>query len=147
MRPRLIRPLAALGAAATLTVALTQSTTTAAFTATTGDAGNQVSSASTFCTAPGRVDTPAAVDTGLYQSQRTSNYHANPTIGVISTAGAVARTLIKFDLSGRPAGCVVQSAVLTLRVANGTPGATSTGTATRCSPAPARPRCPWRTAT
>jgi hypothetical protein len=126
MRPRLIRlirPLAALGAAATLTVALTQSTTSAAFTATTGDGGNRVSSAPTFCTAVGRVDTPSAVDTGLYQSQPGQNYSTNPTIGVISTAGSIARTLIKFDLSGRPAGCTVQSAILTMRVANGTPGA------------------------
>jgi hypothetical protein len=78
---RLARPLAALAAAAVLTVGLTQSTTTAAFTAQTGDTGNQ-------------------------------------------SANAVARSLIKFTLKGKPAGCVVASAVLTLRVSNGTAGST-----------------------
>ena len=125
----LARPLAALAAAAVLTVGLTQSTTTAAFTAQTGDTGNQVSSAATFCSEPGRVDTLPqvgfpTVDTGIYQSQPTSKFASNPTIGTISSANAVARSLIKFTLKGKPAGCVIASAVLTLRVSNGTAGST-----------------------
>jgi hypothetical protein len=122
---RLVRPLAALGVAAALTVALTQSTTSAVFTAQTGDSGNQVSSAATFCASPGHVDTfTAAVDTGLYESQPGSNFSTNASTGVISTAPGRARTLIKFDLSGRPARCTAQSAVLTMRVNSGTAGAT-----------------------
>jgi len=124
-RWRVARPFAALGLAAALTTALAQSTTSAAFTATTGDPGNQVSSAPTFCASPGRVDIiTTAVDTGLYESQATSNFASNASTGVISTAPARARTLIKFDLSGRPTRCTAQSAILTMRVNSGTAGAT-----------------------
>jgi hypothetical protein len=118
---------AAAALAAALTVTLTQNTTTAAFTAQSGDSGNSVTARADFCTAPGRVDTLPdtgypTVDTGLYQTQPTTNFSGNNTIGTISSSGAVARSLIKFTLKGKPAGCVVTSAVLSLRVSNGTTG-------------------------
>jgi len=120
---------AAAALAAALTVTLTQNTTTAAFTAQSGDSGNSVTARADFCTAPGRVDTLPdtgypTVDTGIYQTQPTTKFASNPTIGTISSANAVARSLIKFTLKGKPAGCVVASAVLTLRVSNGTVGST-----------------------
>ena len=118
---------AAVAAAGVLTVALTQSTTGAVFTGQTGNAADQVTAAPDFCTAPGRVDTlPTTgyptVDTGIYQSQPTTDFSANTTIGTISASGAIARSLIKFSLKGKPSGCVVASAVLTLRVSSGTTG-------------------------
>ena len=114
-----------------LTVALTQNTTTAAFTGQTSDTGNSATAAADFCSAPGRVDTlPTTgyptVDTGIYQTQPTTNFSANTTIGTISSTGAIARSLIKFSLMSKPAGCVVASATLKLRVSNGTAGSTIT---------------------
>ena len=119
---------AAAGALAVgLTVTLSQSTTTAAFTAQTVDAGSSATAAPAFCSAPGRVDTlqlTGVVDTGIYQSQPGTNYAGTATIGVISSSGALARSLIKFPLTSKPSGCVVTSAVLSLRVSNGTTGST-----------------------
>jgi len=112
--------------AAALVLALTQNTTTAAFTAQTSDDGNSTTAAADFCSAPGRVDTltTGTVDAGLYQSQPTTNYASTATFGTISSAGALARSLIKFPLLSKPSGCVVASAVLTMRVSNGTAGST-----------------------
>jgi hypothetical protein len=121
----------AVALAAGLTVVLSQNTTGAVFTGQTADTGNQVTANSDFCSAPGRVDTlPTTgyptVDTGIYQTQATTNYSTTTTIGTISSTGAVARSLIKFTLMSKPSGCVVASAVLTMRVANGTAGSTIT---------------------
>src|SRR5215218_2012169 len=112
-----------------LTIALTQNTTTAAFTGQTADTGNYVIAQADFCTAPGRVDTlPTAgypaVDTGTYQAQPTTAFPTTTPLGTISTTGSIARTLIKFTLKPKPSGCVVDSAVLTLRVSSGTAGET-----------------------
>jgi hypothetical protein len=123
---RYLRRLAAMGTAAALTVVLAQNTTSAAFTAQTGDTSNQVTAAADFCSSPGRADALSAgtVDTAIYQSQPTTNFASNVSIGVLSPASAVARALIKFPLAAKPSGCVIASAVLTMRVNSGTAGST-----------------------
>jgi hypothetical protein len=116
--------------AGALTVALSQSTTTAAFTAQTVDTGNQVTANSDFCAATGTSVTlpnptyPVVVDTAVYESQPTLNYSTNVQLGIVAPTGGRARTLIKFTLPTRPSGCVVASAALKLRVTNGAVGAT-----------------------
>jgi hypothetical protein len=129
VRRRRLWQAGAVALAGALTVALTQNTTTAAFTAQTVDTGNAVTAKTDFCTAPGRLDTlpsptyPTVVDTGLYESQPATNFSTNVQIGVVAPAAGRARSLIKFTLPPKPAGCVVASAVLKLRVANGAAGA------------------------
>jgi len=116
--------------AAVLTFALTQNTTTAAFTGQTSDTNNSVRAATEFCASAGTTVTlpnatyPTAVDTGLYESQPTTNFAANVQLGIVAPAGGRIRSLIKFTLPTRPSGCVVASANLRLRVTNGAVGAT-----------------------
>jgi hypothetical protein len=116
IRPRLLRPLAALGVAATLTVALTQSTTSASFTATTGDAGNQVSSAASFCTSPGNASLSPIADAAANQAAPNSKYGTATTIGVaVGVTSANAYTFIAFSVATQaplPARCRVTSATL-----------------------------------
>jgi hypothetical protein len=132
MRPRvmrLVRPVAALGAAATLTVALTQSMTSAAFTATTGDGGNRVSSASTFCTAPDSRSLSPTADTAAYQAQPTNKYGTATGIGVgVGTTTTMnAHAFITFSVATQaplPAGCRVTSATLRFFASTPMTGAT-----------------------
>lgn len=118
----------AVAVAAAVTVALTQNTTTAAFTAQTADTGNSVTAKNDFCTAPGQSVTlpnatyPTVYDTAIYESQDT-NWSTNVQLGVVATAPGRARTLIKFQLPARPSGCLVASADLQLHVTNGAVGA------------------------
>jgi hypothetical protein len=118
-----------LALAAVLTVALTQNTTTAAFTAQTSDTGNRVTARADFCTATGTSVTlpnptyPNVYDTALYESQPVLNYSTSVQLGIVAPAGGRVRTLIKFTLPSRPAGCGVASATLSLRVTNGAVGA------------------------
>jgi hypothetical protein len=119
----------AVALAGALTVALTQNTTTAAFTAQTVDTGNSVTAKTDFCTAAGQVATlpnasyPTVYDTGLYESQAGLNYSSDPKIGVVATSPGRVRSLIKFTLPPKPSGCVVASATLKLHVTNGAAGA------------------------
>ena len=112
----------AVALAGALTVALTQNTTTAAFTGQTVDTGNQVTAKTDFCSDPGRVDTvvTGTVDTGVAEGNPTTNYSANPSIGVAQTWSSTgrARTLIKFALPPKPSGCVVASAAMKLHVSS-----------------------------
>jgi large repetitive protein len=101
--------------AAGLTLALTQNTTTAAFTGQTSDVGNSVGTAADFCTSPGTSTLIATADTAVYQANATANYGATTGIGVGSGVGANAYSYIKFTLpSSLPAGCILTSAVLRL---------------------------------
>ena len=129
IRPRLIRPLAALGVAATLTVALTQSTTSASFTATTGDAGNQVSSAATFCASSGSASLSPIADTAAYQSQPNTKYGtgAGVGVGVGTTTTMSAYAFIAFSVATQaplPARCRVTSATLKFFASTPMTGAT-----------------------
>lgn len=125
---RYARRLAGLGAAAAFTVLLTQHTTTAAFTAQTGDTGNAVSTAATFCTSPGSTSPAltATMDTAVYQSNPHTNYGAGASIGVGSATSANAYSYVKFDLTAAPipARCTITNATLTIRASTPTAGAT-----------------------
>jgi hypothetical protein len=111
---RLARPLAALGVAAGLTVGLAQQTTTAAFTATTGDTGNSVTAAASFCATPGGTTVIASADTTTYQQSPTSVYGSSGDVGVGSQSGQNGRVLVKFTLPPLGAHCVVTGATLRL---------------------------------
>jgi hypothetical protein len=120
---------AVLGVAATLTAALTQSATSAAFMATTGDAGNQVTTAATFCTSPDSVTLSPTSDAAVYQSQPATRYGSSPSmgVGVGTTTTANAHTFITFSLATQaplPARCRVTSATLNVHATTPMTGAT-----------------------
>jgi len=128
-RWRVVRPLAALGLAAALTTALAQSTTSAAFTATTGDPGNQVNSAATFCASPGTTILSPTADAAVYEVNANTKYGTTTGMGVgAGTAtGMRAFTFIAFALASQqpmPARCQVTSAKLNLFASTPTTGAT-----------------------
>jgi hypothetical protein len=114
--PRFGRRAAALSAAVVLTVVLAQSATSAAFTAQTQNAGDQVSSAATFCTTPGSATLPVAMDTAVYQANPDFNYGSATGIGVGSANSANAYSYVKFTLSSAPipARCTLTSATLSV---------------------------------
>jgi len=115
MRPaRIARPLAALVVAAGLTVGLGQHATTAAFTAQTGDSGNSVTAAASFCASPGGSTLGAAADTTGYQQNPTTIYGTGVDTGVGSGSGANGRVLVRFSLPALGAHCVVTAATLRL---------------------------------
>lgn len=116
--PRFARRLVATGVAAGMTVLLAQSTTTAAFTATTGDTANQVTTAATFCTTPG-TDTVTAGEDAVSNGtagQTTTTNGSSTTMPVGISATAAGYAYIRFDLTGAPARtrCTVTGATLTL---------------------------------
>ena len=108
------RRLAVLGAAAAFTVLLAQHTTTAAFTAQTGDTGNQESTAASFCASQGGNTYGASADTTTYQQNPTNIYGTSVETGVGSSSGANGRVLIRFPLPALGAHCVVTGATLRL---------------------------------
>jgi len=121
---RLTRPLAALGVAAGLTVGLAQHTTSAAFTATTGDTGNSVTAATSFCASPGGTTLTASADTTTYQQSPTTAYGSSVDIGVGSYTGGNGRMLVKFTLPALGAHCVVTAGTLRLYAHNPETGRT-----------------------
>jgi hypothetical protein len=117
-RRRLVRfgrRLAALGAAAALTVALAQSTTTAAFTAQTGN-GNTVSTATTFCTSPGSDTAVAGEDSSTNGTPgNTTNTNAGGNLSVGTSTAGDGYGYIRFtDMDPVPSRCRILSATLTL---------------------------------
>ena len=106
------RRLAVLGAAAVLTVALAQSTTTAAFNGQTGDTGNQATTASTFCTTPGTDTVGPSADTTVYLTNPTTTYGTSSDTGVGSASGADGRVLVRFSLPPARTRCTVTAATL-----------------------------------
>ena len=126
---RFARPLGAFGLAAALTAALTQSTTSASFTATTGDAGNKVSSAATFCASTGSASLSPVADTAAYQAQPNTKYGTATGIGVGvgTTTSMNAYSFIAFAVATQqplPARCRVTGATLTVFATTPTSGAT-----------------------
>jgi hypothetical protein len=118
------RRLAVLGAAAAFTVLLAQHTTTAAFTAQTGDTGNTATTAASFCTVPGPQTVSATADTTVYQTNPTNEYGFSGEIGVGSGSGANGRVLLRFPTPSPPGShCALTAAKLRLHV--NTPSATS----------------------
>jgi hypothetical protein len=125
--------LAVLAGASAFTVLLAQHTTTAAFTAQTGDTGNQATTATTFCTSPGTSANLAPTrDTAIYEVNANANYSATG-IGVGTGASGDAYTLLKFTLPTIPARCTVTAA--TLYVYAKTPTAPATVNAYRSTQA------------
>jgi hypothetical protein len=114
-----------MGAAAAFTVLLAQHTTTAAFTAQTGDGGNSATTAATFCASPGSTQLTATSDTAVYQASPDTNYGSSPGIGIRSNSGSNAYSYVKFTLTSAPipARCTVTSATLTIRTSSPTAGA------------------------
>jgi|SRR5215213_3547319 len=120
--PLLLR-LGAAGAAVFLTVALSESTSSAAFTGGTTDGGNKVTAATDFCTSPGSSTLTATADTTAFASQPTSNAGGTATsLTVISANTVDARTFLRFSpLPSVPSGCVL-TAVLKIRASAPTAG-------------------------
>lgn len=116
--PRFARRLVAMVLAAGLTVLLAQSTTTAAFTATTGDTGNRANTAATFCTTPGTDTVTAGEDTvsngTAGQTGTTNGSSTTMPVGISPTAAGYG--YIRFDLTPYPARnrCTITAATLTL---------------------------------
>lgn len=121
---RLVRLLLALGVAGGLTVGLSQTATTAAFTSQTGDDGNQVSTAATFCASPSSTTLGPSSDTAVYQANPNQNYGATTGIGIGTGAGVNGFSLLKFSLPALPARCQITGATLTIRASTPTAGAT-----------------------
>jgi hypothetical protein len=115
-RPRRLRwwQPAAVAAAAVLTVALTQNTTGAVFTAQTADTGNQVSAAASFCTAPGSTTLSVTNDTWVDQANPTTANGGAPGLTVRSFAGANGQALLRFTLPALPSQCHLTAATLRL---------------------------------
>jgi hypothetical protein len=121
-----------LGAAAALTVSLTLTTTSAAFTAQTGDTGNLVRTATTFCASAGTGPPPLAVvrDSAVNGANAGANY-SSTVIGVATSASGDAYALLKFTIPSPPPRCTVGTA--TLYVYARTPSAPATVNAHRAS--------------
>ena len=106
--------LSVLGAAVVLTVVLAEHTTTAAFTTQTGDTGNQVGAAASFCATPGSGWGINTEDTSIFESSQTANTGATGNLTVLSATGGNTRSLIRFTLPPIPSGCSVTTATLSL---------------------------------
>jgi hypothetical protein len=105
---------AAAAVAVGLTVALTQNTTTAAFTGQTSDTANSVGTAASFCASPGGTTLTATADTTGYQTNPTTIYGASTDVGVGSSNNANGRVLVRFTLPVLAANCDITDATLRL---------------------------------
>ena len=104
---------AALALAAGLTVALTQATTSAAFTAQAGDAGNQVTASSSFCISPGGTTLGVTNDTYVSEAAPTT-VNGGPALSVSSGTGVQNHSLLRFTLPTLQPHCGITSATLRL---------------------------------
>jgi hypothetical protein len=114
----------AVAVAALLTVALAQSTTTAALTAQTGSGGNQATASANFCAAPGAQTVAVTEDSPAYQANASTTYGSYASVGAISQSAANARSVLRFALPAPPAHCALTSAVLRLYATRSDTGAT-----------------------
>lgn len=117
-RPRRLVPsgrrLAVLGAAAAFTVLLAQHTTTAAFTAQTGDTGNSVTTATSFCASPGGTTLQVTNDTYVDEADPATTRGGSTTLRVAAGAGVVAHTYLRFTLPPLQNHCRITNATLRL---------------------------------
>jgi hypothetical protein len=105
--------LAVLAAAAGLTAALAQTTTTAAFAAQSGNGSNQAATAPTFCSSPGPVTHSVVNDVYVDQSDPTTT-KGGVTL-VVRSGPAVAQVLLRFSTPSPPAQhCRLTGATLRL---------------------------------
>jgi hypothetical protein len=104
---------AAFAAAVTLVVALVQHPVKGAFAGSAGSTGNQVSTATTFCTSPGNATVTASADSYVDQASPTSAAGGTSTFLVVTPqAGAARRILVRFPMPTIPNGCTVTTATL-----------------------------------
>jgi hypothetical protein len=101
-----------MAAAGTFTVLLAQHTTTAAFTAQTGDSGNTVTTAASFCAVPGGTTLSVTNDTYVNEADPATARGGSTTLRVASGAGAVAHTYLRFTLPPLENHCRITAATL-----------------------------------
>ena len=109
---RTVLRLAAVALAVTLTVALSRSPASGAWTAATSGTGT-VGTAATFCTAPGAVDVPVTNDAWTDQAAAATAHGTSTALRVQSAAGANQRSFLRFTITA-PARCDLQAAQLRL---------------------------------
>ena len=120
-----VRTTTAVGLVAACTVALAEHSASGAFSAASGSAGNQVSTAPAFCSGPGSVTLSTntqVVDTWLDQSNPTVGKGGDKALYTRSWNGKNIRSLVRFTLPSLPAGCSVTSATMRMTVATSTTG-------------------------
>jgi hypothetical protein len=105
---------AAVALAGALTIALTQNTTTASFTARTGDVDNSVTTATSFCVSPDGTTLDVLNDTFVDQSNPGSTNGGSGGLTVRSGSGAHAHAYLRFQLPPLPRHCRITDARLRL---------------------------------
>lgn len=105
---------AAVALAGALTIALTQDTTTATFTAQTGDAGNSVTAATSFCVSPDGTTLGVVNDTFVDQLNPGSTNGGSVGLTVRSGSAAHAHVYLRFQLPPLPRHCRITDARLRL---------------------------------
>jgi hypothetical protein len=99
--------------------------TSALFTSTKSNPGNNFTAASSFCPTPSTQS--AATDRDSWVGEESSgndNHGTENTLNVQSRSGQDRRTLIYFPLPSKPGGCVVSSAILRLYATSAASGRT-----------------------
>jgi hypothetical protein len=103
--------------AGVLTVVLTQSATSASFTARTDDLANKVTSATSFCPSAGSGFSVTGEDTATNGTGTNINtiYEPSASLAVGTSSGGDGYGFIRFDLpTTKPARCTITSATLRL---------------------------------
>jgi hypothetical protein len=101
--------------AAASTVALAQHSSTAAFTGQTADTGNTVTSAASFCAAPGGTTMSVSNDTYVDEDDPTTARGGSTTLRVAAGAGDRAHSYLRFTpLPTLQAHCTLTGATLRL---------------------------------
>jgi hypothetical protein len=112
--------------AVVLTVALAQQPVSGAFNGTTSDAGNQVSTATSFCTTPSSATVTATADSFVDQGSATSTGGGDDTFLVVTgQLNSARRIYVRFDpMPAVPSRCTVTSATLRLFIESQSAGRT-----------------------
>ncbi len=99
----------------------------AAYSDATGNSGNAVQAAASFCTAPGTQTVYASADSWVDQHSPNANNGGDSRLYVQTTrrgSGWAQRTLVRFTLPTIPAGCTLISATFRLYSDSATTGRT-----------------------
>jgi hypothetical protein len=117
---------AAVLAAVGLTVSLAQQPVRGAFNGSTSDTGNQITTATSFCTSPGTTTITADADSFVDQANPTAFSGGTATFLIVTPqAGAVRRTFVRFPtLPTIPASCALTTATLRIFSESQTAGRT-----------------------
>lgn len=97
--------------------------TSGAFSSAAANEGNTFEASTDFCTAPGTQFVVANADSYVYQGSPNTNYGTDTSLYVLSSPNANVRTLVRFALPVKPAGCSM-TAILALYSTNSTSGRT-----------------------